>query len=145
MRLDDQSDDGADGSAAGNAENIGIRERIAKQGLKADAGDGERSPDKNAEKNARQTDIENNELIFAGELAGLAKEDAEEIAAQAVERDGDGAHFESDHHDDEKNRGEDPAISEQATECQRAQAQASRKAKSRLGERTETDREKSRG
>jgi hypothetical protein len=30
-------------------------------------------------------------LIFAGKLAGLSEENAEKIAAEAVERDGDGA------------------------------------------------------
>ena len=105
MRLDDESDDGTDSSAAGDAENVRVRQRIAQQGLKAGTGYGKRCADKNREKNARQANVKNNELVFARELAGLAKKNAEEIVAEAVERDGHSAELERDHYHYEKNGG----------------------------------------
>src|SRR5271167_2065179 len=126
MRLNNQGDDSANGRATRNAKNIRIRQRISQQRLKTGARNGKRCPNKNSKQNARQPDIENDELIFAGELAGLAKKDAEQIVAQAVERHGYSAELERYHHDEEENGRKNRAVREQAAERQRAQAQTSK-------------------
>jgi hypothetical protein len=101
MGLDHQRNDGADRRATRDAENVRVSQGITEQCLKTRTRNRKRSAYKDAEKNARQTDIKNDELVFAGELAGLAKKDAKQVVAQAVERDGNGAELERDNHDNE--------------------------------------------
>src|SRR5271168_1293961 len=97
MRFDNQRNDGADRRAARDAENVWIRQRITQQSLKAGASNGKRCAHKNAEKDARQANIKDDELIFAGELTALSEKNAEQIVTQAVERHRDSAELECDH------------------------------------------------
>jgi hypothetical protein len=85
---------------------------------------------KNTKKNTRQANIKNDELIFAGKLAGLTKQNSEQVAAQAVEGDRHGAELERDDYHDEQNGCKNGAVQEQATESQWAQAHASEREKS---------------
>jgi|SRR5580658_73621 hypothetical protein len=132
MGFYDQRNYGADSRTARDAKNVRVGQGIAQQRLKTSACHRKRSTYKDTEKNARQSNIKNDELVFAGELAGLTKEDAEKVVAQTVERDGHSAELERDHHDNEQNGREKGAVSEQATERQRAQAQTSKGAESPL-------------
>jgi hypothetical protein len=116
MRFEDQGENSANRRATGNAEDVGIGERIAQQSLETRAGNGKRSAHEDGQKNPWQADIENDEAIFAGELAGLAKGNANQVVTEAVEGNGDSAHFESDDDNDEQDGGEDGAVQEQTAE-----------------------------
>src|SRR4029077_15756736 len=96
MRFGDQGEDSPQGGANGNAENVGIGERVAEQGLKTGSGDGERRANNNGEENARQANIDHDHAVVAGDLSGLAKKSGNEVAAQAIKRNGDGAELERD-------------------------------------------------
>ena len=72
MRFGDEREDGAEGRAAGYAKDVGIRERIAQKGLEAGARDRERRSNNDAEYDARQTNVLDDQAIVTGNLAALA-------------------------------------------------------------------------
>ena len=73
MAFDDEGNDGADGGAGRNAEDIRIRKRIAQEGLKTGAGDGKRRSDNDAEKNSRQANVHDDHAVFGGDSAGAGR------------------------------------------------------------------------
>src|SRR6266478_1476547 len=81
VRLGNQSENGAKRGATGDAENVGIGEGIAEQGLEAGASDGKRGADYDGQKDARQANFDNDHAVIAGERAGLTQQDADEVAA----------------------------------------------------------------
>src|SRR5258708_35208490 len=84
VRLRDESEDGSEGGTHGNAENVGIGEWVAKQGLVAGSGHGERRADDNGEENARPANLHDDHAVITGESLGLVKQDANQISAEAV-------------------------------------------------------------
>jgi len=82
----DESDDRAKSGTGRNTEHVRIGQRIAKQSLEADAGDGKRSPDEDGKQNARQADAEDNHAVVTGERTGAMKKEADEVLAEAVQR-----------------------------------------------------------
>src|ERR1700722_14203475 len=86
MRLQNYRQDRAHRSTAGNAENIRICKRITQQRLKTGSCNSQRSAYEDAEQNARQTNIEDDEAVIAGERTGLMESEANQIIGQAVER-----------------------------------------------------------
>src|SRR5207245_4246113 len=99
MRLGDEGQDRPQGSSAGNTKHIRISKRVAKQGLKAGSSNGERGAHDYAKKNAGQTDIHDDQAVIAGDLAALPEKDAQQVAPEGVERNRNGAEFQSNDHD----------------------------------------------
>src|SRR6266849_8077239 len=122
MWFDNQSEDGSEGRTAGDAKNVGIGKRVAEQSLKAGAGDGQRRADYNCKQNARQADFDHDHGVVAGELAGLAEQNANQVPPEAVERNRNGAEPECDDYHNEQNYSEDAALEEQALQSQRSHA-----------------------
>jgi len=89
-----------------NTEHVRIGQRIAKQSLEADASDGKRSPDEDSKQNARQADAEDNHAVVTGERTGAMKKEADEVLAEAVQRNLDCAEFHGHDNDSEKNESE---------------------------------------
>src|SRR5882757_7764728 len=114
MRLGYESEDGAQGDPQRDTENVGIGKRIAKQGLEAGASNGKRRANDNRQENTWQTDFDHDHGIVAGELAGLAEQNADQVMPKAVERNLDGAQPEGDDYHDKQNYGENAALEEQA-------------------------------
>src|SRR5258708_20977276 len=104
MGLDNYGEVGAEAGAGEKAEKIGIRQWIAKQRLKTCAGDGERSADNDAEKNAREADILDDQDVVGGDAAALVEEDTPHIAGKRVKRNRNGAEFDGDDHNAEENQ-----------------------------------------
>src|SRR5216683_5987538 len=73
--FDNEREDGAETRTAGNTEDVGVRERISKQRLKAGASNGERSTDNDSEENARKTDILDDQDVVAGDVGALVQQD----------------------------------------------------------------------
>src|SRR5260221_486014 len=137
VRLRDESEDGSEGGTHGNAENVGVGEWVAKQGLVAGSGHGESRPDDNGEENARQANLNDDHAVITGESLGLVKQDANQISAGAVKGHGNGTELERDHHDNKKEDGEEAALQEKTLQCQRAHACSSERASLPVGAKDE--------
>src|ERR1700687_2499666 len=125
MGLGDERQDGAESGSAGDTENVGIGERIAKQRLKAGARNGERRANDDGEKDAGEADVNDDHAVIAGESAGLAQKDVDEIDAETVKGDLNRAELQGGNHDGEENDGENAAAQEKTPESQHAHASAS--------------------
>ena len=73
VRRDDQAENGAESRSAGYAENVGVGERVAEQGLKAGTGGGKRGADENSEGDARQAQAEDDQPELGGNLFTAAQ------------------------------------------------------------------------
>src|SRR2546430_721597 len=88
------------GRAARDSQNVRIGEGVAQERLEAGARNGERCSDNDAEDDARQADVLDDQAVIARDLAALTEDDAEQITAESVERNGHGAELQR--HDDDK-------------------------------------------
>ena len=109
MAFGDEGNDGAESGTGRNAEHIGIRKWIAQERLETSAGDGERRTDYDAEKNSRQANVQHDHAVVAGKSAGAVQEHADQIFAQTVERDLDGAELQRNNHNRKQNGGKNAA------------------------------------
>ena len=123
MGLGDECEDGPKSRAAGYAKDVGIRERVAQKSLETCARDGERCSDKDAEDDARQTDVLNDQAVIAGHLAALAEDNAEQIAPKRVKRNGHRAELQGDNDNEKQNDQKKKAVKQELAKCQRLHAQ----------------------
>ena len=75
MGLEDERQDGAEARTTGNAKDVGISERIAKERLEAGAGHGERRTDNDSEENPGKADILDDQDVVAGNVGALVQQD----------------------------------------------------------------------
>ena len=122
MWLRDQREDGTQRSTHGDAEHVRIGQRIAQQRLKTGSRDGERRANNDAEKDARQTDILDDQDIITGKIGALAQKNVPEIPAEGVKRNGDSAKLHGDDHHDEQDQHQDRTLQEEAPKRQWAHA-----------------------
>ncbi len=117
MGFGDEREDGSEGRAAGYAKDVRVCKRIAQQGLKTGAGNGEGRSDKDAEDDARQTDVLNDQAVIAGDLAALAKDDAQQVTAKGIKRNRHGAELQGDDYDEKQNHQKDEALKKELAKC----------------------------
>src|ERR1700704_2934868 len=120
MRHEKQGQNGTKSSATGYSEDVRVGQWIAKQRLKAGASNGERCTDDNREKNAREANFDDDHAVVAGEGVGLVEQNADQITPETVQGNGNSAKLEGDYDYDEQNRGQQAALKEEASQCQRA-------------------------
>src|SRR5215467_2248502 len=119
VRLGDEAEDGAKRSAAGNTEDVRVGEWIAKQRLEAGTGDRQRCSNNDGENDARETNVLDNQEVIAGNLADLAKKDAEQVAPQGIKRNGNSAKLQGDDYNEKQNNSKDEALEKELSEGQR--------------------------
>ena len=98
MRLCDQRENGTQRRTHGDAEHVRIRQGISKQRLKAGSRYGQRCSHGDAEKNAWQADIHDDQAVIAGNLAALPENNPQQVAPQGVERNGHRPELQSNDH-----------------------------------------------
>src|SRR6266567_2185834 len=103
-------------SNAGNAKHVRIRQGIAEQRLKAGSGYGERGTDNDAEKNARQADIHDNQAVIAGDSAALPENNTQQVASQRIKRNRHGAKLQGEDHDKKQVHQKEQTLEEEAME-----------------------------
>src|SRR2546429_8138086 len=91
--------------------------------LEAGARTGERCSDNDAEDDARQADVLDDQAVIARDLAALTEDDAEQITAESVERNGHGAELQRHDDDKKQNHQKEEALKQEFAESQRPHAQ----------------------
>jgi hypothetical protein len=90
--------------------------------LKAFGGHRERRADDDGEENAREANLDDDHAVIAGERLSLVEQDADQVASEAVEGNGNGSEFERYHYDDKKDDGQKATLKEEALQRQWAHA-----------------------
>src|SRR5208282_1318893 len=120
MTFRDQGRNGANRGTRRNAKDIRIRKRVAQKRLETCASDRQGGAHDDGEQDARQADVQDDHAVVSGDRAGLVKHQANQVAAEAIERDLDSAEFERDHDHYKENDGENSTAKEKPGQCQRA-------------------------
>ena len=89
-------DDCADSAARRNADDAGVGHRVAEEALHGGARDAERHAHRCADDDAGQADLLDDELLGAGELAGVEADEGEDDGRDVADGDVDGAEAEGD-------------------------------------------------
>src|SRR6202790_3446395 len=125
VRLRDKRENGSEGGAARDPQDVRVGEWIAKERLKACAGDRERRADDDGQKDAGEADVDDDHAVVAGDGASLAQHYVDQVQAETVEGNRYRSEFQRDDHDGEENSGENAAADEKTRDRQRTHAHSS--------------------